>query len=277
MRHQAYDLHMHSTASDGTLSPLDLLERAVQRSLQVIALTDHDTVEGVRQLIAEAPDKLTVIPGAEFTCVWRGRVVHIVGLGLSLESEVLQTYLKRLDLLREERAEKINQRLMKKNIPSLLGLVNERAENSVIGRPHFAQAMVELGIVNSEQQAFNQYLGSGKVGDVKVDWPELSDVLAVIRESGGLAVFAHPTKYKFTFTKIREFLADFAELGGEGIEVSYTGISPSHHHELIRMADMFDLKVSAGSDFHSPKHHWTDVGRFMPIKKDVPHVLDALM
>lgn len=276
MKYQNYDLHMHSTASDGTLSPQMLLTRVEEAGLETIALTDHDTVAGVAELIAvETP--VHVIPGAEFTSMWNSRVVHIIGLGLQLESQKLSSYLHLLDQLRDERAEKIALKLQKRALPDLLPLVKEQAKGSVLGRPHFAKAMVELGLVQDEQQAFNNYLGSGKPGDVKVAWPSLAETVDLITSVGGVAVLAHPTKYKFTFTKLREFLADFVPLGGRGIEVSYSGLTPSHHHELIRLAGNHDMLVSAGSDFHSPAHHWAGLGKFMPIKKEIPHVLDVLL
>ncbi|MBY4677567.1 PHP domain-containing protein [Marinobacterium arenosum] len=273
---QRYDLHCHSTASDGTLAPADLLARAEQRELEVLALTDHDTVQGCIELQAlDSPVQL--VNGTELTCLWGRRVVHIVGLGVRLADAGLQEYLAGIDLLRQQRAERIAERLMKKGLPDLLSDARGQAAEGVVGRPHFAQAMVARGLVSSEQQAFKQYLGAGKTGDVKMDWPTLAQAVAVIRAAGGIAIVAHPTKYRFSFTKIRELVEDFKNCGGRGLEVSYTGISPSHHLELLKLVEQSGLLASAGSDFHSPGHHWTDIGRFMALRREVPHVLEYLL
>lgn len=271
-----YDLHTHSTASDGALSPLALVERARERGVEVLALTDHDTVAGVQALQGQMGE-MTLVNGAELTCLWGSRMVHIVGLGLDIDCESLLQYLEAIDLLRQQRAEQVASRLMKKGLPDLLADARANAAGGVIGRPHFASAMVERGLVKTEQQAFSQYLGSGKTGDVKMQWPDMSEAISVIAEAGGLAVLAHPTKYRFTFTKIRELLGQFKADGGHGMEVSYTGISPSHQLELIKLANKHELLVSAGSDFHSPVHHWTEIGRFMPIKQSVDHIIDHLL
>jgi len=271
-----YDLHTHSTASDGALSPLALVERARERGVEVLALTDHDTVAGVQSLQGEMGE-MTLVNGAELTCLWGSRMVHIVGLRLDIGCDRLLRYLDGIDLLRQQRAEQVAVRLMKKGLPDLLPEAKANAADGVIGRPHFAAAMVMKGLVKTEQQAFTQYLGSGKVGDVKMQWPDMSEAISMISQAGGLAVLAHPTKYRFTFTKIRELLVQFKADGGHGMEVSYTGISPSHQLELIKLANKHELLVSAGSDFHSPAQHWTDVGRFMPVKQPVEHIISHLL
>ncbi len=271
-----YDLHTHSTASDGALSPHALVERARQQNVQVLALTDHDTVAGVQALQGQMGD-MTLINGAELTCLWGSRMVHIVGLRLDIGCPRLLEYLQGIDQLRQQRAEQVALRLMKKGLPDLLAEARANAAGGVIGRPHFASAMVERGLVKTEQQAFTQYLGTGKTGDVKMQWPDMAEAIAVITQAGGLAVLAHPTKYRFTFTKIRALMAQFKADGGHAMEVSYTGISPSHQLELIKLVNQHELLASAGSDFHSPAHHWTEVGRFMPLKQPVPHIMDHLL
>jgi len=272
-----YDLHTHSTASDGTLSPEQLVARACEKGVEVLALTDHDTVRGIRSLLARDIQGIRLIGGTELTCLWGKRVVHIVGLNVDTESQELHQYLSEIDQLRVQRAQQIAQRLVKKGLPDLLPAAKDKADEGVIGRPHFAAAMVAEGIVRTEQQAFSQYLGTGKVGDVKMAWPTMEQAIEVIRQAGGIAVLAHPTKYRFTFTKIRELLTDFKAQGGGALEVSYIGISPSHQQELIKLALKHDLLISAGSDFHSPGQHWTEVGRFTPIKQSAPHILEYIL
>lgn len=272
-----YDLHCHSTASDGALSPIELLELAKNNNIDVLALTDHDTVAGVRDIQAENPKEIRIIPGTELTCLWNGRVIHIVGLGVDLESENLKSYLANLYVLRVERSKKISRQLISMGLPDVYQDAKKLAGQGSIGRPHFARALREQGVVANEQQAFKKYLGIGKKGDVKMAWPELSETVAVIKAAGGIAVLAHPTKYKMTFTKLRLVIADFVKCGGEAIEVSYPGVTPDHHYHLLRIAKENDLLLSAGSDFHAPSQGWTNLGKYPPIKVEGNHVLERFL
>ncbi|MCP4594970.1 PHP domain-containing protein [Neptuniibacter sp.] len=271
-----YDLHCHSTMSDGSLSPEDLVQRAEARGLEVLALTDHDTIEGVYKL-QELRSDLHFISGAEFTCAWNRRILHIVGLGFDSEAAELRQYFARLSELRKSRAEKIAAQLIKMGLPDLLEDAAAQSGGGSIGRPHFARAMVARKVVSNEQQAFKKYLGVGKKGDVKMEWPSLEEAVSVIRSASGIAVLAHPTKYKMTFTKIREAIADFVAVGGEGIEISYPGVTPDHQFHLIRIAKDNGLLISAGSDFHSPGQGWTDIGKYPPLKSEENHILSRLL
>lgn len=276
-----YDLHMHTCASDGTLEAEVLADRAVERRLDLIAITDHDTVTGVKRLMQNGAYKthgLRVIAGVELTALWRNRIVHIVGLNVDVDSVSLATYLDKLALLRRQRAEKIVAKLEKSKIVKLGFLKRLNiADGQSIGRPHIARKMVEDGAVQSEQAAFNKFLGTGKIGDVKMVWPSMAEAIDAIRSAGGVAVIAHPTKYNFTFTKIRELSDDFIKAGGQAIEVSYTGIKSGHQSDLERLARLKGLYVSAGSDFHSPRFGWTEVGKFSPVKDIKQHVLNLIL
>lgn len=274
-----YDLHFHSTASDGVLSPLELVKRALQRDVQILALTDHDTLGGYDQIrYAPEAEQLTLISGIELTAHWLGRMVHIVGLNFHPDNVALRSYLEGLAQLRAERAMKISERLVKAGVhASVYEDAQKLAGDGIIGRPHFARAMVEKGFVSSEQAAFKQYLGAGKTGDVKMQWPDISQAVSIITEAGGVAVLAHPTKYKMTFTKIRALADAFKSCGGTALEVSYTGITPSHQADLERLARGLGIMISAGSDFHSPAQGWTDIGKFPPPLSIEPHVLHAIM
>lgn len=274
-----YDLHCHSTASDGSLTPEELLQRARDRQLQVLALTDHDTLNGVNKIIDLSDTGLTFIPGLELTANWNNRMLHIVGLGVDPADCNLNSYLQGLNELRQKRAEKICERLVKTGISrgALYAAVKKHSADAIIGRPHIAKALVDIGAVNSEQAAFKHYLGAGKIGDVKMDWPGFDKAIAVIKSAGGEAVLAHPTKYKMTFTKIRSVVNDFVSVGGSAIEVSYTGISPNHQADLERLARKMGIMISAGSDFHSPAHGWTDIGKYPPVLDDSNHVLTKLL
>lgn len=275
-----YDLHTHSTASDGTLPPEELLSRAAERGVELLSLTDHDTVAGI-DLLKGHPllDTVRLMSGVELTASWSGRMVHIVGLNIDTQSAQLRRYLEGLERLRNERAEKICQRLVKAGVPDneLLARAKKIAGGGSIGRPHFAQVLVEAGVVNNAQAAFKNYLGAGKTGDVKMQWPTFNEAIDVIRRAGGEAVLAHPTKYKMTFTKIRTLVTDFVQAGGAAIEVSYTGITPNHQADLERLAAQKEILVSAGSDFHSPGQSWTDVGKFPAVKDPERHILTQLL
>ncbi|MGB0468320.1 MAG: PHP domain-containing protein [Pontibacterium sp.] len=275
-----YDLHSHTTASDGSLTPAELVSRAQDRSVKILSITDHDTLAGVKQLIAEGlPVDIRLIPGAELTVNWSGRMIHIIGLNMNPDLPEVHYYLSQLETLRNTRAEKIAARLIKAGVPDdhFLEQVKKEAGTGSIGRPHFAKVLVKLGVVNTEQAAFKDYLGAGKVGDVKMQWPDLQEAVDVIRLAGGYSVIAHPTKYKMTFTKIRTLVADFVAAGGSAMEVSYSGITPNHQVDLERLAAQAGLMVSAGSDFHSPAQTWTEVGKFPPVKDMSRHVLTQLL
>lgn len=272
------DLHCHSCYSDGELTPAELLQEAAEREVQVFAITDHDTVAGVKELRTAAVDSsVKVLSGAELTCSWGRGMVHIIGLGFDEADPLLGEYLQGLDRLRLERAELIAKRLVKRNVPDLLSRVLELAGTGQIGRPHFAQAMVEAGVVKNEVQAFNRYLGAGKVGDVKVEWPSMEQGINIIRQSGGVPVLAHPTKYNMTFTKVRILIESFSDQGGEAIEISYPGVESGHILQLDKLAAKHKIMVSAGSDFHKKQFHWTGIGKYPGYSSNNDHVLSKLL
>lgn len=259
-----FDLHMHSNVSDGALAPADLMQRAADAGVELIALTDHDTIAGLDEARAAAQAQgMKFINGVELTADWRGRVVHLVGLNFDASAAAFETYMQNLMTLRDDRAREIARKLHKKGLPeNLYELAREHAGDSQIGRPHFAKALLDLGKVSSMQEAFDCYLGQGTPGDVKATWPSYKQAIELIDSAGGVVVLAHPTKYNFTFTKIRELMTDLLEAGAVGLEVSFPGVTPGHQHELIKLAKQRDCFVSAGSDFHSPDQRWTSLGRY---------------
>lgn len=265
-----FDLHMHSNASDGTLSPAELVDRAFEFGVETLSLTDHDTLGGLASARATASkNKQNFITGVELTVNWSGRTLHLLGLNFDMYDAGFDPYLDRLVQLRNDRAEKIAKRLNKKGISEeLLGRAKTLAGEGQIGRPHFAQALIDLGRVNSMQQAFDLYLGQGRTGDVKAEWPEFSESIDLVKSAGGAVLLAHPTKYKMTFTKLRELMTDLLNAGADGLEVSYPGVSPGHMNELIRLAEQRDCSISAGSDFHSPDQRWTALGRYPSFNTD---------
>ena len=256
------DLHCHSTASDGALTPSALVERAVGQGVTHLALTDHDTIAGLDEA-ADAARKLGIclIPGIELSCLWKSRTIHVVGLDFDPAAPGFQSALERQNDSRWARARMIAERLDRLAVPQLLEQATDKAGGDVPGRPHFASVLVEQGVVRNTAQAFKRYLGTGKVGDVKAYWPELPEVVDWINEAGGIAVLAHPRKYQLTATRLRELTRDFRRAGGRGIEVSTSGQSSGDLGFVAELCRKEELLASQGSDFHFPGAPWCELGR----------------
>lgn len=258
------DLHCHSTASDGALTPTELVNRAADKKVTHLALTDHDTINGLEEARSAAKaNDIVLIPGIELSCVWRSNTIHIVGLDFDIDNQNFQEALAQQNRNRWARASMIAERLSKLDIPDLLERATAESGGDVPGRPHFARVLVEAGIVKNAAQAFKRYLGSGKAGDVKAYWPELPEIVQWINSAGGIAVLAHPRKYKLTATKLRDLTADFRRTGGQAIEVSTSGQSSGDLGFLTELCMREKLLASQGSDFHFPGAPWCELGRIM--------------
>ena len=254
------DLHTHTTASDGSLSPLELVQRAQARGVELLAITDHDSIGAFSQLDELGETSLRLITGAEFSCNWQGVNIHILGLGMSRQHPGLDAAMRSQQAARDSRAEEIDRRLAKKGISGMLAAIREKLNDSrPVGRPDFARQMLEAGVVSSMSDAFDRYLGAGKIGDVKAMWPELDTIIPWIHDAGGAAVIAHPLHYKMTNAKLRRLLAEFSDLHGDGLEVC-NGRPPETELVFLReLCRFFDLEASAGSDFHHLTQ-WSDLG-----------------
>ncbi|WP_241086761.1 PHP domain-containing protein [Candidatus Vondammii sp. HM_W22] len=269
----AYDLHTHSTASDGTLSPRALVRRAVAVGVQVLALTDHDTTEGIAEAAAEAKDTgLTLIPGIELSVTWNAQVVHIVGLGIDPENPELQNGLRALREFRAWRAEEIGRRLEKAGISGAFEGARERSNGELISRTHFARFLFDAGHAPDTRKVFKRFLTQGKPGHVAGCWADLSDAVAWIIAAGGQAVIAHPARYRMTRTKLRRLIGEFVEVGGNVLEVVSGSHSKDENFTMARHAREFDLLGSIGSDYHGPESQWIDVGRISPLPDGVAPV-----
>lgn len=257
------DFHTHTTASDGVLPPEALLHRAHARGVQQLAITDHDTLAGYREaaaLVACRVPGLRLVPGVELSCCWSGVNVHVVGLDVDVDHPVLLAGLERLDGARRERAQVIGQRLEKLGIlRALEGAIGEAGE-SQIGRPHFAAWMVREGHVKDASAAFQRYLGRGKPGDVKALWPGLEEVTGWIVAAGGIAVLAHPLKYRLTRSRLQRLTGDFRAAGGRAVEVLTGRQLPDEGRQLRELARQHQLLVSVGSDFHQEQPWGADLG-----------------
>jgi 3',5'-nucleoside bisphosphate phosphatase len=253
------DLHTHSNCSDGTLPPLELLTFLQTSGVEVASITDHDTLAAY-----ESPpvvSGITLIPGVEFSTTVAKAGVHVVGLGVRTSCPDLLRAVAQQKRARASRAERIAQALEAAGLPNLLSDACARSGNDTPGRPHFAAGVVAAGRAKDAKQAFARYLGRGKRGDVKADWAELSTVINWIHDAGGIAVLAHPARYKLNRNKLIGLIKTFAECGGRAIEVISGRQDPATTGQLAKFAGDFGLLSSVGSDFHSPDQVWLKPGK----------------
>ena len=271
------DFHTHSLASDGALAPMELLRRAKAAGVQQFALTDHDTTAGYQAVrhTSEAGE-VGLISGVELSCRWATTTVHVVGLNFDADAPEMVAMIEQLTQAREERAEKIATRLAGVGIDGALEGAKAIASESQIGRPHFATWMAETGAVDSVTQAFDKYLGTGKIGDVKMFWPPLSDVVQAITRAGGVAILAHPLKYRLTGMKLRALINDFKVAGGGAIEVLNGRQPETDLKRLSQLAEGNGLMCSVGSDFHRDFEYGPKLGIDVERLPNGAYVWDAL-
>ena len=264
-----YDLHLHSYYSDGALSPNDLIRRAHAEDVDVLALTDHDCVDGIAEATAVATALgMRLIPGVEVSATWQQMTIHVVGLNVRTDDPVLVRGLACLIERRQERALAIAAKLDKRKIPGAYEGVTRIARGAVIGRGHFARFLVREGIVGTMAKAFRQYLSRGAVAYVSVEWATLEEAVAWIHGAGGQAVIAHPARYELSSGKLRKLLAAFKDCGGDAIEVVCGGQPVHTNIHLAGLAREFGLLGSLGSDFHGPDQTWLAPGRLAPLPDD---------
>jgi predicted metal-dependent phosphoesterase TrpH len=263
---EKYDLHTHSTASDGTLAPAELVDRAAAKGVTVLALTDHDTLEGLAAAQTAADSAgLILSPGVEISVTWGGRTIHVVGLWIDRWNEPLGLGLQRLQHYRRHRAEEIGRRLAKEGIEGAFEGAKSLSNGRLVGRTHFARFLVRRGYAPSEREVFKHYLVKGKPGHVPGDWSSLEQAVGWICGAGGQAVIAHPARYRFSLGKLLRLIGQFKELGGVGIEVVSGSHSADESRLMARYARENRLLASAGSDFHGPENPWVDLGDLAPL------------
>ena len=259
------DLHSHTTASDGSLEPRQLIDRAANQGVEMLSITDHDSIEAYEHLQPYAELPLTLVPGIELSTVWQGTAIHVLALNIRLDSDAMLVAVSEQDRARSKRAKLIGDRLEKLGIKDALGGALRLAGKGWIGRPHFAQYLVDTGVVPDQRRAFRKYLGSGKAGDVKHLWPPLEQIIEWARDAGGTTVLAHPGRYGLTRSKLSRLLRGFVAAGGQGMEV----VSGRQQHEEIKQLAVLcrnnDLLASCGSDFHRPGRPWSELGQIPPI------------
>jgi len=265
-----YDLHCHSTASDGALSPDEVVLRAKEHGVTTLALTDHDTVAGLTQARQTAnKNDLKLISGIELSCTWNKKTFHILGLDIDPNNAELLEGIQALQDTRLKRAKKIAHKLEKNKIPGAFDAVLEAAGSGMITRYHFADFLLKNNYVSTMQGAFDHYLGQSKSAFVSTQWAELDNAINWINTAGGIAVVAHPLRYKLTASWMRRFLTDFKELGGQGIEIITGRSNPDEVRRAAHFATQFELHGSVGSDFHSPKNQWIELGRLAALPTNI--------
>ena len=265
-----YDLHSHSTVSDGSLSPEHLVARAIDQGVDVLALTDHDGTEGITAAQAAAQGtNLSLVTGVEISVTWGSSTIHILGLKVDHKNAALQKGLEKIRDYRKERAVKIADRLEKSGISGAYEGASQYASPVMLGRVHFAKFLVDKGHAKNINDVFKRYLVRNKPGYVSGEWATLAQAVNWINGAGGQAVIAHPARYKMTATKLRRLITEFKELGGVGLEVVSGRQHPEEIKTLAKLANDFNLLASCGSDFHSPDNTWVELGRLPELPSSV--------
>lgn len=270
------DLHCHSTASDGTLAPAALVRHAAGAGVRTLALTDHDSLDGLDEAAAAAVEQgLVLVPGVEISVTWQALTVHILGLGVDPGDDRLRAGLTGLSDFRDWRAREIARRLERSGIPGTLEGAERFRTGRILSRTHFARHLVERRLAGSVGEVFKGYLKPGKPGHVPGRWAELEAAVDWVRGAGGIAVIAHPARYRLTRSKLARLIRQFKEAGGEGIEV----VSGSHtRDETLHMAAVsreHGLFASQGSDYHGPENPWVELGRLRPMPAGCAPIWDA--
>ncbi|MDY1038999.1 5'-3' exoribonuclease [Enterobacteriaceae bacterium RIT714] len=258
-----YDLHSHTQASDGLLTPEALVHRAVEMRVGTLAITDHDTTDAIpaaRAEIARSELPLNLVSGVEISTVWENHEIHIVGLNIDIENPALCAFLEEQKERRNQRAVLIAERLDKSQIPGALEGARRLANGGAVTRGHFARFLVEAGKANNFADVFKKYLARGKTGYVPPQWCTIKQAIDVIHHSGGKAVLAHPGRYNLSAKWLKRLLAHFAEQGGEAMEVAQCQQAPNERSQLATYARQYGLLASQGSDFHQPCA-WIELGR----------------
>lgn len=257
------DLHCHSHHSDGQHSPAYLIDRALNKGISHLSITDHDFVTWQEDEEWMAQD-LQLIPGVEISCHWESREIHVVGLGVSPVNAGLQTLLAKQRQARKLRMQAMQTKLEQLGIEGLINYL-ESLPCASWTRSHVAQFLIQQGHARNWQKAFSRYLSrKGKVY-VPFECCSMDDAVCAISNAGGIAILAHPGRYGLSRSKLERLVVDFIAQGGEALEGSYGNIDPTMKKHLGELASRHNLFISIGSDFHDANRHWTDLGKLPPL------------
>lgn len=257
------DLHSHTNASDGQLTGKELVERAENRQVNMLAITDHDSVDALveaKQVIADKQLKLTLIDGIEITSNWLNHEIHIVGVNINPENSALTELIEAQKQKREDRAIEMGRRLAKAHIDGCYEAAKKLAGDGAITRAHFARHLVEIGAAPTFPKVFDKYLSRGNTGYVPHNWVSMELAIDVIHQAGGQAILAHPNHYKLSNKWMRRLFTEFKALQGDAMEVAMGQQSPQMRQQLAMWSVEYNLLASQGSDFHFVGR-WRDLGR----------------
>lgn len=255
------DLHVHSTCSDGTYTPTELVNYALEKGLTAFALTDHDTVAGIEEALAAAEGRpITVIPGIEYSTEYHNRDVHIVGLFIDYKAPAFLAYLERFQQSRTDRNYKLCANLRGADIDITYEALLAMFPNAVITRAHYAKFLLTKGYVKSMKEAFDRYLGDNTPYFVHREKITPEEVIQVTLHAGGVPILAHPTLYKLGKEQLDILVSTLTEQGLKGIECMYSTYTTSDEREIKALADKYDLLPSGGSDFHGTNKPGLDLG-----------------
>lgn len=268
-----HDLHSHTLFSDGVLTPRELVSRAVDNGVDVLAITDHDNTEAYAERQG-FPDSIQIVPGIELSTQWQSVGIHVLGLNTDPRGDAMREAAKFQGDSRLKRARRISENLARKGIEGTFEGAMRLSHGRYVGRPHFARHLIDTGRVDSMHAAFKKYLGDGKAGDVKKQWAEMPQVIEWIRAAGGVAVLAHPLKYKLTRTRLKRLLDAFIASGGQGMEVVSGQQTAQQTRDMAQLCEQKNLLASCGSDFHAPGAPWAELGRFAPLPASLVPVWD---
>ena len=260
------DLHTHSTASDGTLSPTHLVQLAAAAGVKTLALTDHDCIAGIfeAQRAAKLND-VKLVPGVELSVMWSNRTLHLVGLNIDVNHRTLGEALDEALDFRQWRAAEIARKLEQHGVENALEGARAVARTELIGRSHFAHFLVEQGHAKDIRQVFKRFMVKGKPGHVGGQWMSIKQGIDIVHQAGGVAVLAHPARYKLSRTKLRGLFKALKVLGVDGIEVVSGSHSKDENQAMAQHALDFELAASQGSDYHGPEKPWVKLGRLPPM------------
>ena len=245
------DMHVHTTASDGTKTPTEVTSLAAMKGLKAIAITDHDTMAGVIEA-GEAGEVLgvTIIPGIEISSGYKGEEVHVLGYFLEPTAKPLREYMTWVRNARRDRTFRCIEKLRAKGFDITFDQLAADYPDATLGRPHIARELIKLGVVESVSEAFRKYLDEGRSCFVRREYIPFADAAKLIRDSGGLAVLAHPLQYGYSSADLDTLVKDAADAEFSGIEIHYTGYTDKDRDKLYSLAEKYSLLPTGGSDYH---------------------------
>ena len=256
-----FDLHCHSTVSDGLLSPPDLVAHAAKRGVKVLALTDHDDLGGLQAAREAALQHgIQFVNGVEISVTWKRRTLHIVGLKIDINNAPLKTALDKVRIGRDERAQEMGADLARVGIHGAYEGAKSLAKQSIITRTHFARFLVNNGHAKDTKSVFKKYLVKGKPGFKEHEWMSLESAINLINDAGGVAVIAHPGRYDLGTINMLLLMHEFRTLGGTAIEVVTGSHTPPQYQQFAKIAHKFSLKSSLGSDYHGSGISYMEMG-----------------